>query len=69
MENRMVIQNRRSFLRGAGGALLSLPLLNSVAPAAAAMAKPTQKMAFYYVPIGVVRRGFFPGAEVYDFTV
>ncbi|MCO8125010.1 DUF1552 domain-containing protein [Stieleria sp. TO1_6] len=51
---------RRTFLRGIGGATLSLPWLESLAVAAA----PTtvaQRMAHFYVPIGVVRRGFFPG--------
>lgn len=51
---------RRSFLRGLGGAALSLPWLESLAAGANA-AKPAQRVAFYYVPIGVVRRGFFPG--------
>ena len=27
----------------------------------AAVAKPAQRIAWFYVPIGVVRRGFFPG--------
>jgi hypothetical protein len=52
--------SRRSFLRGAGGSVLALPWLNSLGVAASA--KPVaQRMAFFYVPIGVVRRGFFPG--------
>ncbi len=52
--------SRRKFLRGIGGAALSLPWLESVA-SAAAPAKIAQRMAHFYVPIGVVRRGFFPG--------
>ena len=52
--------NRRSFLRGAAGATLSLPWLESIASAANA-ASPPQRLAIYYVPIGVVRRSFFPG--------
>lgn len=55
----MPAHSRRNFLRGLGGAALSLPWLESVAarPSAAA----PLKMVHYYVPIGVVRRGFFPG--------
>ena len=54
--------SRRSFLQGAGGAALALPCLESVASAKAANAAgPAQRLAFFYVPIGVVRSGFFPG--------
>ena len=52
-------ETRRSFLRGVGGSVLALPWLESLAapgPAAAPL-----RMAHFYVPIGVVRRGFFPG--------
>lgn len=52
--------SRRSFLRGLGGAALALPWLESVADGPDASAIPL-RMAHYYVPIGVVRRGFFPG--------
>lgn len=52
--------SRRTFLRGLGGAALALPWLESVATAASAKSVP-QRMAHFYVPIGVVRRGFFPG--------
>ena len=52
--------SRRSFLRGAGGSVLALPWLDSLGLAASS--KPVaQRLAFFYVPIGVVRRGFFPG--------
>jgi hypothetical protein len=52
--------SRRTFLRGFGGAALALPWMESVATAAST---PTvaRRMAHFYVPIGVVRRGFFPG--------
>ena len=59
----MPIISRRSFLRGTGGAVLSLPFLESHAAAAVPLAAPAQRMAFYYVPIGIVRRGFFPGEQ------
>jgi hypothetical protein len=52
--------SRRKFLRGVGGTALALPWMESVSKAAPA--KPVaQRMAHFYVPIGVVRRGFFPG--------
>lgn len=54
--------SRRHFLRGIGGAALALPWLESLAVASPAnAAKPPLRMAHFYVPIGVVRRGFFPG--------
>ena len=57
--------SRRSFLRGAGGAALALPWLESVSMAAQPSTKrpgrPPVRLGIYYVPIGVVRRGFFPG--------
>lgn len=54
--------SRRSFLRGLGGATLALPWIESLASATASSAVVVpQRMAHYYVPIGVVRRGFFPG--------
>ena len=51
---------RRTFLRGLGGATLALPWLEGLALAAPS-ATPPLRMAHYYVPIGVVRRAFFPG--------
>jgi hypothetical protein len=51
---------RRHFLRGLGGAALALPWLESLSIAAPGKAI-AQRMAHFYVPIGVVRRGFFPG--------
>jgi len=51
---------RRTFLRGLGGTALSLPWLESLNAGTTAKTIP-QRLAFYYVPIGVVRRGFFPG--------
>ena len=52
--------NRRNFLRGLGGTALALPWMESISTAAPAKAI-AQRMAHFYVPIGVVRRGFFPG--------
>jgi hypothetical protein len=52
--------SRRSFLRGIGGAVLALPWLESLGVTAVGEAA-AQRIAWFYVPIGVVRRGFFPG--------
>jgi hypothetical protein len=44
------------------GSVLSLPWLESFS-AAAPVKHVAQRMAHFYVPIGVVRRGFFPGEQ------
>lgn len=54
-------RNRRSFLRGLGSATLALPWLESLSASDAKSPAPPLRMAHFYVPIGVVRRGFFPG--------
>ena len=63
----MRMTTRRSFLLGAGGAALALPRFESRARAAQPPGqggtKPPRRLAFYYVPIGVVRKGFFPGEQ------
>ena len=51
---------RRRFLRGVGGTALGLPWLEGVAKARSVATSPL-RMVQFYVPIGVVRRGFFPG--------
>lgn len=56
----MTSRSRRNFLRGLGGAVLALPWMESHALGAATQTV-AQRMAHFYVPIGVVRRGFFPG--------
>ena len=66
----MINTSRRSFLHGIGGAALALPWLESLGQAAQTKA-PALRCAWFYVPIGVVRRGFFPGeanAAVPKFT-
>lgn len=57
---------RRRLLRGAGGVALSLPWLESLTSQSRASAEeegsaPAQRLAFFYLPNGIVRRGFFPG--------
>jgi hypothetical protein len=52
---------RRTFLRGLGSSILALPWMESLASTVSLL--PSQRAAFYYVPIGVVRRTFFPGEE------
>ena len=51
---------RRKFLRGLGGAALALPWMESYGAKTLARGV-AKRMAHFYVPIGVVRRGFFPG--------
>ena len=54
--------SRRGFLACAGGATLSLPWLESYASALGQETKPPAKrLAFFYLPNGITRRGFFPG--------
>ena len=58
--------SRRRFVAGAGGVALSLPWLESFnarssAADGAGTAAPAQRLAFFYLPNGIVRRGFFPG--------
>ena len=56
--------SRRTFLRGAAGATLALPWLEAPAAALGNLEKsPAKRMAIFYVPIGVVRRAFFPGEK------
>ncbi|HBE69003.1 MAG TPA: hypothetical protein DDW52_12715 [Planctomycetaceae bacterium] len=59
------LHSRRAFLRGVGGTALALPWLQSNAqattPVEGAEAPTLSRMVQFYVPIGVVRRGFFPG--------
>ena len=52
--------NRRKFLNTAGGGILGLPWLESLALAKGSKpAQPAKRMAFYYLPNGITRRGFF----------
>ena len=51
---------RRNFLQSVSGAVVALPWLESVGNAAG-NSTVARRMVHYYVPIGVVRRGFFPG--------
>ncbi|HBO53578.1 MAG TPA: hypothetical protein DD471_16430, partial [Planctomycetes bacterium] len=54
--------SRRNFLACAGGATLSLPWLESYASSLGHKTKPPAKrLAFFYLPNGITRRGFFPG--------
>ena len=58
--------SRRRFLAGTGGVALSLPWLESYvsrcdAKDGSKTSAPAQRLAFFYLPNGIVRRGFFPG--------
>lgn len=57
------MSDRRAFLRGVAGAVLALPSLESLLKASEDAPKPARRLAVFYVPIGVVRRGFFPGEQ------
>jgi hypothetical protein len=63
-ENMKTMTNigRRTFLRGIGTSALALPWMESLAVGSNHLQIP-QRAAFYYVPIGVVRKTFFPGEE------
>ena len=54
--------SRRNFLRGMGGSALAIPWMESLSKAEEPI-KPSVRAAWFYVPIGVVRRGFFPGED------
>ncbi len=56
---------RRTFLRGIG-TTLALPLLDAMVPAMAAtrlVAKPAVRLAFVYVPNGIIQANWLPSAE------
>jgi len=54
--------SRRTFLACAGGASLGLPWFESVSTARERKREvPAQRLAFFYLPNGITRRGFFPG--------
>ena len=64
MTNKQPSVSRRRFLAGAGGSVLSLPWLESYSGCHAADSEqsgPAQRLAFFYLPNGITRRGFFPG--------
>jgi hypothetical protein len=57
--------SRRNFLK-TQGAILTLPVLHSLAAATgpvSAATKPSKKLVIMYIPNGIVRRCFFPGEE------
>ena len=45
------------------GATMALPCLESFTGANSVNTTPATRLAIFYVPIGVVRRGFFPGEQ------
>lgn len=58
--------SRRRFLKTSGGAVLSLPWLESFVPRGLGadverLDSPALRLAFFYLPNGITRRGFFPG--------
>ncbi|MDE3196282.1 MAG: DUF1552 domain-containing protein [Acidobacteriota bacterium] len=55
--------NRRTFLRGMGTAAVALPFLDAMSPAMAATVKQPVRMAFFYVPNGIIMDGWNPEYE------
>ncbi|MDP6858728.1 MAG: DUF1552 domain-containing protein [Verrucomicrobiales bacterium] len=54
--------SRRKFITCAGGATLSLPWMETFADTSKGQKEnPAQRLAFFYLPNGITRRGFFPG--------
>jgi hypothetical protein len=61
--------SRRTFLRGAAGAALGLPLLDAMAPALTAATPPKRRLGFVYVPNGVIVDQFVPAKEGDNFEI
>ena len=59
MRSDRLLLNRRSLLRGAGAAL-ALPLLETMGRAQDKPAKPPVRLAFTYMPHGVIPEQFWP---------
>jgi hypothetical protein len=61
--------HRRSFLKGMG-AVVALPVLDAMTPALARAAQAPVRLAFTYVPNGIVMNDWTPAAEgaAYEFT-
>ena len=61
--------DRRKFLYGAGGSMLALPWLETVAAAGATtkLKEPSLRFASFYSPMGFVRDHFFPEKDSQDF--
>jgi len=54
---------RRTFLRGMGTAAVALPFLDSMVPALGAPAKAPVRLAFLYVPNGIMMRDWNPAQD------
>ena len=59
---------RRTFLRGLGTAM-ALPMLDAMSPALAKTAQRPSRLAFIYVPNGIVMKDWTPAAEGADFVL
>jgi len=61
--------NRRKCLYGAGGSMLALPWLETVAAKGATtkLKEPSLRFASFYSPMGFVRDHFFPKKDSQDF--
>jgi hypothetical protein len=54
---------RRTFLRGLGSSAIALPFLDAMSPAFAATTKAPVRMAFFYVPNGMIMDSWVPSYE------
>src|SRR5687768_17116881 len=57
--------DRRSFLRGAGGAAIGLPFLEAFARAA----PPPRRLLVFQIPNGVIKEHWYPQGSDTDFTL
>jgi len=55
--------SRRTVLRGMGTAAIALPFLDSMSPALAAPTKSPVRLAFLYVPNGIMMRDWNPPVD------
>ncbi|MFM7606520.1 MAG: DUF1552 domain-containing protein [Prosthecobacter sp.] len=55
--------SRRAFLRSSCGAGLALPWMESLDARTTSTRRPPPRVAFIYVPMGMVREEFFPGEQ------
>jgi hypothetical protein len=61
--------SRRTFLRGAAGAAIGLPLLDAMVPALAQAPASALRLCYVYVPNGMVMANWTPAAQGRDFAL
>src|SRR5687768_9707957 len=60
---------RRRFLRGAGGVVVGLPFLETLAPRRALAATRRKRLVVFQVPQGVVKEHWYPAGGGREFTL